>query len=48
MVLAVRGMLRKLWPKLSPKNASAEVVAAIAYESTHFTVCFWNGVGGRG
>ena len=38
--------LREVWRELSAKEASAETVAAIAYASTHFTVWFWEGVGG--
>jgi hypothetical protein len=37
--------LRERWPELSAHEASAEVVAAIAYASTRYAVWFWDGVG---
>ena len=40
--------LRTQWTELSAKEASAEVVAAIAYASSHHAAWFWDGVGERG
>jgi hypothetical protein len=34
-------------PDLTWKEASAEVVNAISFASTHHTAWFWSGVGGR-
>jgi hypothetical protein len=42
---AAEASLRELWPELSAK-ASAEVVAAIAYASSHHPTWLWDGVGG--
>ena len=36
----------ELWPELTPGEASAEAVAAIAYASSHHTAWLWDGVGG--
>jgi hypothetical protein len=47
MDTAERG-LQAQWPELSAKEASAEVVAAIAYASSHHSQWFWDGVGRRG
>jgi len=38
--------LREQWPDLSTKEASAEVVAAIAYASSCDPQWFWDGVRG--
>jgi hypothetical protein len=45
---AAEASLRERWPELSAKEASAEVVAAIAYASSHHSQWFWDGVGERG
>ena len=45
---AAEASLREQWPELSAKDASAEVVAAIAYASSHHSQWFWDGVGNRG
>ena len=45
MDAAERG-LRASWPDLTAKEASAEVVAAIAYATSHYPQWFWDGVGG--
>jgi len=42
---AAEASLREQWPELSAKEASAEVVSAIAYASTHHTTWLWDGVG---
>ena len=44
--VAAVAKLREEWPELSVKQASDEVVAAIAYASTHHTAWFWDSVGG--
>jgi hypothetical protein len=41
---AAMASLRKQWPELSAKVASAEVVAAIAYASSHHRTWLWDGV----
>ena len=43
-----RSGLHAQWPELSAKEASAEVVAAIAYASSYHAAWLWDGVGGRG
>ena len=43
---AAEASLRERWPELSAKEASAEVVAAIAYASSHHPTWLWDGVGG--
>jgi len=35
-------------PELTPEEASAEAVAAIACASRHHAAWLWDGVGGRG
>jgi hypothetical protein len=45
---AAEASLREQWPELSAGEASAEVVAAIAYASSHHATWLWDGVGGRG
>jgi hypothetical protein len=45
---AAERSLQEQWPELSGTEASAEVVAAIAYASSHHTAWFWDGVGGQG
>jgi len=42
---AAEASLREQWPELSAKEASAEVVSAIAYASAHHTTWLWDGVG---
>jgi hypothetical protein len=42
---AAEASLRELWPEVTAKEASAEVVAAIAYASSHHPQWFWDGVG---
>jgi hypothetical protein len=42
---AAEASLREQWPELSAKEASAEVVAAIAYASSHHAAWLWDGVG---
>jgi hypothetical protein len=42
---AAEASLHKQWPDLTPKEASAEVVSAIAYASSHHAAWLWNGVG---
>ena len=44
---AAETRLRTQWPDLTVREASAEVVAAIAYASAHHTAWFWDGVGGE-
>ena len=39
--------LQAQWPDLSAEEASAEVVAAIAYASSHHSAWLWDGVGGK-
>jgi hypothetical protein len=41
---AAEASLRERWPELSTKEASDEVVAAIAYASSHHPAWFWDGV----
>ena len=41
---AAERSLQEQWPELSAKEASAEVVAAIAYASSHHPTCLWDGV----
>ena len=43
---AAEASLREQWPELSAKDVSAEVVAAIAYASSHHPMWFWSGIGG--
>jgi len=44
---AAEASLREQWPGLSAQEASAEVVAAIAYASSHHSAWLWDGVGGK-
>jgi hypothetical protein len=44
MDVAVQRLL-EVWPALTPKEASAEAVSAIAYASMHHTKWLWDGVG---
>jgi len=44
---AAEAKLREEWPALTAKEASEEVVAAIAYASSHHAAWLWDGVGGR-
>jgi len=44
---AAEASLREQWPELTAKEASAEVVAAIAYASSHHATWLWDGVGRR-
>jgi len=39
--------LQAQWPDLSAEEASAEVVAAIAYASSYHSAWLWDGVGGK-
>ena len=41
---AAERSLRERWPELSAKEASTEVVAAIAYVSSHHPTWLWDGV----
>ena len=41
---AAERSLRQQWPELSAKEASAEVVAALAYASSHHPTWLWDGV----
>ena len=41
---AAEASLRERWPELSAKEASPDVVAAIAYATAHHTAWFWDGV----
>ena len=45
---AAERSLQEQWPELSAKDASVEVVAAIAYASSHHSQWLWDGVGGQG
>jgi hypothetical protein len=41
---AAERSLQEQWPELSAKEASAEVVAALAYASSHHPTWLWDGV----
>jgi hypothetical protein len=44
---AAEASLRERWPELSTKEASAEVVAALSYASSHHPTWLWDGVVGE-